>query len=105
EAKQELRRNTRRAKREYWQNKIKDATQSKDIFQIANWHKSKGKYHTPPLSDPVTGTLATSPADKQSLLARVLLQSTPAAEPSPAHATDNAPPTAIILLPPISAKE
>ena len=77
-AQQDLRRTTRKAKREYWRKRLDDASTSKEVFDMTKWHKSTGTYRSPPLKDP---TNPTSPRDvslkeKREVLARNLLQNT-----------------------------
>ncbi|KAI0994497.1 hypothetical protein K3495_g13685 [Podosphaera aphanis] len=52
-----------------------EAASAKDIFNIAKWHKSRGKFTSPPLEDPndPDGPPAQSPESKGDLLARCLL--------------------------------
>lgn len=48
---------TRKAKRDYWEERISNATKDKDIFGITAWHKLADAYASPPLMDgdsPVT---------------------------------------------------
>ncbi|CCU82499.1 endonuclease/reverse transcriptase [Blumeria hordei DH14] len=51
------------------------ATNPKDVFRIAKWHKLKGDFRTPPLIDPLSpgSSPATTTEDKRKLLARHFL--------------------------------
>ncbi|KAI0996688.1 hypothetical protein K3495_g11494 [Podosphaera aphanis] len=72
----EFRMVTRRAKISFFQKRIDEAANGKDVFSIAKWHKSKGTFRTPPLKDPLSpeAPLAESIDDKRNVLARNLLR-------------------------------
>jgi ribonuclease HI len=74
--KKDLRRAVRRAKQQFWQDKLEKATQAKDVFNMSKWHKSTGSFQTPPLKDPFhpNQPLATTLPEKRAVLARNLLQ-------------------------------
>jgi hypothetical protein len=87
--KAELRRTTRYAKYTYWQKRINDSSQSTKVFQMTKWHKTVGQFTSPPLIDPCSDDLATSPKEKQDLLARELLQKAATAQDVPIHLTNH----------------
>ncbi|KAF7174223.1 hypothetical protein CNMCM6106_008360 [Aspergillus hiratsukae] len=68
----------RKAQRQFWQNKLLAAAQTKEIFDISKWHKSVGSYRSPPLNDPLRpdNPPAVSIQEKRDLLVRNLLQNT-----------------------------
>ncbi|KAI1002864.1 hypothetical protein K3495_g5339 [Podosphaera aphanis] len=71
----EFRKVTRKAQVSFFQKKIDEAANGRDVFEIAKWHKSKGTFRTPPLKDPLNPEAppAESIEDKRNLLARNLL--------------------------------
>jgi hypothetical protein len=72
--KKDLRRVVRRAKCEYWQEKINTASEGKDIFQMVGWSHSTGCFSSPPFVDPESGATLINSEDKRDLLIRTLLQ-------------------------------
>lgn len=70
--KEALRRATRLAKRDYWQNQIQNANCPADIFKITRWHKNKGKLPSPPIT--YEDRIYTNPLEKASILRRALLE-------------------------------
>ncbi|KAI0991303.1 hypothetical protein K3495_g16884, partial [Podosphaera aphanis] len=44
---------TKIAKAAFYQKRVDEATNAKDVFDIAKWHKSKGIFRSPPLKDPL----------------------------------------------------
>ena len=56
QARKDLRRTIRKAKRDYWREKINSASEGKDIFQMVGWGQSTGCFHSPAFVDPETGT-------------------------------------------------
>ncbi|OXV07009.1 hypothetical protein Egran_05224, partial [Elaphomyces granulatus] len=74
QAKKELRRVVRKAKRDFWRQKVNDVTEGSDIFQMVGWNRSIGQYDSPPLKDPETDAIYTRPDEKRNLLTRTLLE-------------------------------
>jgi ribonuclease HI len=74
--KDEFRKTTRKAQRQYWRDKLKTAAQTKEVFDISKWHKSVGSYRSPPLKDPLRPNEppAVSTQEKRDILVRNLLQ-------------------------------
>jgi hypothetical protein len=74
--KRDFRRVVRRAKVQYWRNKLDQATKAKDVFDMSKWHKSTGSFQSPPLQDPLSPGLppATTLPEKRAVLVRNLLQ-------------------------------
>lgn len=106
EAKKLLRKVTRQAKKSFYKKRLDEAATSKDVFDIAKWHKSTGSFRCPPLRDPSRpqGPLATSLEAKRDVLARNLLQNV--AEASDIPLTAAAAPTITTLpFPPITKQE
>lgn len=105
EAKKALRRTTRQAKESFFRKRLDEASSSRDIFDIAKWHKSVGSFRSPPLKDPLRpqDPLATSPAAKRDVLARNLLQNV--AEAGDIPLTAPAVPTASLPFPDITEQE
>ncbi|EED14697.1 polymerase, putative [Talaromyces stipitatus ATCC 10500] len=76
--KEEFRSTIRKTQREFWRNKLITASQTKEVFDISKWHKSRGSYRSPPLKDPLRpdNPPAVSVQEKRDLLVRNLLQNT-----------------------------
>ncbi|KAI0998725.1 hypothetical protein K3495_g9473 [Podosphaera aphanis] len=53
DAKKKYRRVVRKAKTSFFQKKLEDASNAKDVFQFTEWHKSKGIFCTPPVLNPL----------------------------------------------------
>lgn len=75
EDKKAFRKVIKKAKIAFYRKIMDEAASAKDVFNIAKWHKSRGKFTSPPLKDPndPDGPLALSPESKGDLLARCLL--------------------------------
>ncbi len=105
-AKRDLRRVVRKTKRDYWREKINNATESKDIFQMVGWGHSAGNFHSPPLTDPESGATCVLPNEKRELLARTLLQKAACQEDIPTGlAEDETPLPARLPFPPATRHE
>ncbi|EED11781.1 hypothetical protein TSTA_109610 [Talaromyces stipitatus ATCC 10500] len=76
--KDKFRRTIRKAQRQFWRNKLVIAAQTKEVFDISKWHKSRGSYRSPPLKDPLrpNDLPAVFVQEKRDLLVRNLLQNT-----------------------------
>lgn len=61
------------AKRQFWQSKMDNLTENRDIFSAIHWAHSTGAYPSPTLVDPDTGRDAVTPDEKRELLASTLL--------------------------------
>lgn len=76
--KQNLRRATRKAKKEYWQHQIQNANGPEDIFKITRWQRSRQRFASPPITH--EGQVYTDPASKGQFLKRALLERRSASE-------------------------
>ncbi|KAI1004606.1 hypothetical protein K3495_g3606 [Podosphaera aphanis] len=76
DATKEFRKVIRRAKTSFFQKKLNDVSNAKEVWDITKWHKSKGTFRAPPLSDPRSPNtaLAHNLEDKREVLFRNLLQ-------------------------------
>jgi hypothetical protein len=72
----DFRRVIKRAQRQYWRDKISATTTSKEVFDMAKWHRTTGSYRSPPMKDPQqpNSPLAIDTQGKRDILARNLLQ-------------------------------
>ena len=68
---QHLRRVTRAAKKAFWNEQINSADSPTKVYKITNWHKSTGRYRSPPITE--GSRTATTPAEKAKLLKEVIL--------------------------------
>ena len=91
EAKRNLRRTVRKAKKEYWHGKIAEAAEGKDIFKMIKWAHSTGSFHSPPLKDEAAGEVRTAPKEKRELLQQVLLQKAASKEDISVNQLNNLP--------------
>jgi ribonuclease HI len=105
EAKRALRRVTRQAKGSFYKKKLDEAATSKDVFEVAGWHKSIGSSRSPPLRDPLRpqDPLATTLEAKRDVLARNLLRN--AAEVGDIPLTAFAAPKTSLPFPDITEQE
>jgi hypothetical protein len=92
-AKSNMRRVVRKAKQDYWQSQIANASGRKNIFRMVKWAYSTGTFHSPPLRDEEAGTAKTEPAKKRELLQQTLLQKAACKEDLPISWTSCPPPT------------
>ncbi|KAI1002176.1 hypothetical protein K3495_g6027 [Podosphaera aphanis] len=78
-AKKALRTVTRHAKRNFFQDKLNQASIAKDVYGIVNWHRSAGSFRTPPLKDPLhpDAPLAVTAESKRQVLVQNLLKRMP----------------------------
>ena len=89
--KHQLRKATRAAKRAFWKEQINQADTAAKVHRLARWHKTTGRYRSPPISD--GNNIATSPAEKANLLKEVILDrsqaynTTPDQNPTPQRET------------------
>ena len=104
QAKKELRRVVRKAKRDFWRQKVNDVTEGSDIFQMVGWNRSIGQYDSPPLKDPETDAIYTRPDEKRNLLTRTLLQKAACQDDIPIAISDEHE-SARLLLPPATQHE
>jgi len=74
QARKDLRRTIRKAKRDYWREKINSVLERKDIFQIVGLGQSTGCFHSPAFVDPELGPTFARPKEKRDLLIHTLLQ-------------------------------
>ncbi|EDO02463.1 hypothetical protein SS1G_04939 [Sclerotinia sclerotiorum 1980 UF-70] len=76
--KKTFRRVIRRAQKTFYQEKLDQAQQAKDVFAMTKWHRSSGSFHSPPMKDPMEpdATPATGTLDKQRILINNLLRRT-----------------------------
>ena len=74
QVKRDLWRVVRRAKREYWWEKINAVSEGKDIFQMVGWSHSTECFGSPPFVDPESGATLINSEEKRDLLIRTLLQ-------------------------------
>jgi endonuclease/exonuclease/phosphatase (EEP) superfamily protein YafD len=70
-----LRNTVRKAKIEFWRNKLDSVKEITDVFKMTKWHQSTGNYRSPPLIDPQDPTAipANSISEKRELLIKELL--------------------------------
>ncbi|KAI0991743.1 hypothetical protein K3495_g16444, partial [Podosphaera aphanis] len=101
----EFRKVTRKAKVSFFQKKIDEAANGRDVFEIAKWHKSKGTFRTPPLKDPLNPEAppAESIGDKRNVLARNLLSNQSEVEDIPTTTPTVA--TTSLPFPPLTSDE
>lgn len=67
----ELRAAVRRAKRDYWRQRIEQDDSLRNAYQVTKWHKQLPPFHSPPLQGPAG--LVVHPLDKAKLLKETLL--------------------------------
>ncbi|KAI0998688.1 hypothetical protein K3495_g9509 [Podosphaera aphanis] len=75
EDKKAFRKVIKKAKIAFYRKIMDEAASAKDVFVMAKWHKSRGKFTSPPLKDPndPDGPFAQSPESKGDFQARCLL--------------------------------
>lgn len=80
-----LRRSIRRAKTQYFRDRLNTASSARETFQMTKWHRSNGSFRSPPLTDPTRPDrpVAYSLAEKREVLIANLLQNPAEAEDVP----------------------
>ena len=73
ESKRKLRKEVRKAERDFWISKLDSVKEMNDVFKMTKWHQSTGAYRTPPLTNPQDRSLAVTTQDKRDLLISNLL--------------------------------
>ncbi|KAF5180130.1 Reverse transcriptase protein, partial [Thalictrum thalictroides] len=75
EDKKSYRKVLRKAKALFYQKKLDEISNAKEAFKMSKWHKSKGQFRMPPLTDPLlpSNPPAHTPEAKRDVLLRNLL--------------------------------
>ena len=72
---------------------------------MIKWHKTVRQFNSPPLLDPSSNDLVTSPKEKQDLLTRELLQKAETIQDVPINLANYASTSEALSLPPITLRE